>query len=128
MHAYIILPAHVLLSTPFFQDVLKSTRSQLERELALEDVSSVKDLPAYNMLRRWSLILFWFFYFFSSHSCNSSYVLTICNIIEEIQSSKSSSNIFNSLIQAPYHLLFSSHLSLGFLGQCPYILTLRNVG
>ncbi|XP_008240635.1 PREDICTED: ELMO domain-containing protein A isoform X2 [Prunus mume] len=35
-----------------FNDVLKSTRSQLERELALEDVSSVKDLPAYNMLRR----------------------------------------------------------------------------
>ncbi|KAK6942101.1 ELMO domain [Dillenia turbinata] len=35
-----------------FNDVLKSTRSQLERELALEDVSSVKDLPAYNLLRR----------------------------------------------------------------------------
>ncbi|KAL8460124.1 hypothetical protein ACS0TY_031874 [Phlomoides rotata] len=35
-----------------FNDVLKSTRSQLEREMALEDVSSVKDLPAYNLLRR----------------------------------------------------------------------------
>ncbi|XP_062111868.1 uncharacterized protein LOC133823228 [Humulus lupulus] len=35
-----------------FNDVLKSTRAQLERELALEDVSSVKDLPAYNLLRR----------------------------------------------------------------------------
>lgn len=35
------------------QDVLKSTRIQLERELALEDISSVKDLPAYNLLRRW---------------------------------------------------------------------------
>lgn len=35
-----------------FNDVLKSTRTQLERELALEDVSSVKDLPAFNMLRR----------------------------------------------------------------------------
>ncbi|KAK6243615.1 hypothetical protein QUC31_010024 [Theobroma cacao] len=35
-----------------FNDVLKSTRTQLERELALEDVSSVKDLPAYNLLRR----------------------------------------------------------------------------
>ncbi|KAK1583224.1 hypothetical protein Q3G72_021987 [Acer saccharum] len=34
-----------------FNDVLKSTRTQLERELALEDVSSVKDLPAYNLLR-----------------------------------------------------------------------------
>lgn len=34
------------------QDVLKSTRSQLEREMALEDVSTVKDLPAYNFLRR----------------------------------------------------------------------------
>ncbi|KAH6772233.1 ELMO/CED-12 family protein [Perilla frutescens var. hirtella] len=34
-----------------FNDVLKSTRSQLERELALEDVSCVKDLPAYNLLR-----------------------------------------------------------------------------
>ncbi|XVF56750.1 hypothetical protein PTKIN_Ptkin06aG0145100 [Pterospermum kingtungense] len=35
-----------------FNDVLKSTRTQLERELSLEDVSSVKDLPAYNLLRR----------------------------------------------------------------------------
>lgn len=35
-----------------FNDVLKSTRSQLEREMALEDVSTVKDLPAYNFLRR----------------------------------------------------------------------------
>ncbi|KAK4432004.1 ELMO domain-containing protein A [Sesamum alatum] len=35
-----------------FNDVLKSTRSQLEREMALEDVSSVRDLPAYNLLRR----------------------------------------------------------------------------
>ncbi|KAK6944502.1 ELMO domain, partial [Dillenia turbinata] len=35
-----------------FNDVLKSTRSQLERELALDDVLSVKDLPAYNLLRR----------------------------------------------------------------------------
>ncbi|GER38004.1 ELMO/CED-12 family protein [Striga asiatica] len=34
-----------------FNDVLKSTRSQLEREMALEDVSSVSDLPAYNLLR-----------------------------------------------------------------------------
>ncbi|XP_012070343.1 ELMO domain-containing protein A isoform X2 [Jatropha curcas] len=33
-----------------FNDVLKSTRMQLERELALEDVHSVKDLPAYNLL------------------------------------------------------------------------------
>uniref|UniRef100_A0A5B7AH18 Putative ELMO domain-containing protein B isoform X1 n=1 Tax=Davidia involucrata TaxID=16924 RepID=A0A5B7AH18_DAVIN len=35
-----------------FNDVLKSTRTQLERELALEDVFTVKDLPAYNLLRR----------------------------------------------------------------------------
>ncbi|KAF6151995.1 hypothetical protein GIB67_010569 [Kingdonia uniflora] len=35
-----------------FNEVLKSTRIQLERELALEDVSSVKDLPAYNLLNR----------------------------------------------------------------------------
>lgn len=35
-----------------FIDVLKSTRAQLERELALEDISSVKDLPAYTMLYR----------------------------------------------------------------------------
>ncbi|XP_052174747.1 uncharacterized protein LOC127789790 isoform X2 [Diospyros lotus] len=35
-----------------FNDVLKSTRTQLERELALEDVSSVKELPAYNLLKR----------------------------------------------------------------------------
>ncbi|KAL6219322.1 hypothetical protein ACLB2K_007081 [Fragaria x ananassa] len=33
-----------------FNDVMKSTRTQLERELALEDVSRVKDLPGYNLL------------------------------------------------------------------------------
>ncbi|XP_042414240.1 ELMO domain-containing protein C-like isoform X2 [Zingiber officinale] len=33
-----------------FNEVLKSTRIQLERELALEDITRVKDLPAYNML------------------------------------------------------------------------------
>lgn len=33
-----------------FNEVLKSTKAQLERELALEDVFSVKDLPAYNLL------------------------------------------------------------------------------
>ncbi|KAE8707880.1 ELMO/CED-12 family protein isoform 3 [Hibiscus syriacus] len=35
-----------------FNDVLKSTRTQLERELSHEDVFSGKDLPAYNLLRR----------------------------------------------------------------------------
>lgn len=35
-----------------FNEVLKSTRTQLERELSLEDTSSIKDLPAYNLLRR----------------------------------------------------------------------------
>ncbi|XP_074577822.1 uncharacterized protein LOC141834357 [Curcuma longa] len=33
-----------------FNEVLKSTRTQLERELALEDIAKVKDFPAYNML------------------------------------------------------------------------------
>ncbi|WOK96322.1 hypothetical protein Cni_G05029 [Canna indica] len=33
-----------------FNEVLKSTRVQLERELVLADITSVKDLPAYNML------------------------------------------------------------------------------
>ncbi|KAL2464483.1 ELMO/CED-12 family protein [Forsythia ovata] len=33
-----------------FNEVLKSTRTQLERELALDDIYSVKDLPAYNLL------------------------------------------------------------------------------
>lgn len=35
-----------------FNEVMKSTRVQLERELAIEDVTCVKDLPAYNLLRR----------------------------------------------------------------------------
>ncbi|XP_027071452.1 uncharacterized protein [Coffea arabica] len=35
-----------------FNDVLKSTRTQLERELALEDISCIQDLPAYNLLKR----------------------------------------------------------------------------
>ncbi|KAL6532846.1 hypothetical protein OROGR_013806 [Orobanche gracilis] len=34
-----------------FNDVLKSTRSQLEREMGLEDVSTVRDLPAFNLLK-----------------------------------------------------------------------------
>ncbi|KAK8698224.1 hypothetical protein V6N13_114350 [Hibiscus sabdariffa] len=34
-----------------FNDVLKSTRKQLKRELELDGVSRVKDLPAFNMLR-----------------------------------------------------------------------------
>eukprot|EP00262_Sarcandra_glabra_P002837 TRINITY_DN13221_c0_g1_i1.p1 TRINITY_DN13221_c0_g1~~TRINITY_DN13221_c0_g1_i1.p1 ORF type:complete len:322 (-),score=56.79 TRINITY_DN13221_c0_g1_i1:241-1206(-) len=33
-----------------FNEVLKSTRAQLERELALEDVTSIKDLPAYSLM------------------------------------------------------------------------------
>lgn len=33
-----------------WQEVLKSTRTQLERELALDDVSSIRDLPAFNLL------------------------------------------------------------------------------
>ncbi|XP_024188033.1 uncharacterized protein LOC112192508 isoform X3 [Rosa chinensis] len=35
-----------------FNDVMKSTTTQLERELALEDVTCVKDLPAYNLLAK----------------------------------------------------------------------------
>ncbi|KAG8647979.1 ELMO domain-containing protein A isoform X2 [Manihot esculenta] len=34
-----------------FNDVLKSTRMELERELARKDVHRVKDLPAYNLLK-----------------------------------------------------------------------------
>ncbi|KAJ8749078.1 hypothetical protein K2173_013685 [Erythroxylum novogranatense] len=33
-----------------FNEVLQVTRTQLERELALEDVHRIKDLPAYNLL------------------------------------------------------------------------------
>jgi len=33
-----------------FNEVLKSTRTQLERELVLDDVLEVKDLPSYTML------------------------------------------------------------------------------
>jgi hypothetical protein len=32
------------------QAVLKATRTQIERELMLEDVHHVQDLPAYNLL------------------------------------------------------------------------------
>jgi hypothetical protein len=32
------------------QDVLKATRTQIERELQLEDVTRVEDLPAYSLL------------------------------------------------------------------------------
>ncbi|KAI3824707.1 hypothetical protein L1987_06176 [Smallanthus sonchifolius] len=33
-----------------FNDVLKVTRTQLERELALEDIHRIRDLPAFNLL------------------------------------------------------------------------------
>ncbi|XP_076938150.1 uncharacterized protein LOC143606182 [Bidens hawaiensis] len=33
-----------------FNDVLKNTRTQLERELALDDIQRIRDLPAYNLL------------------------------------------------------------------------------
>ncbi|GMI65015.1 hypothetical protein like AT3G03610 [Hibiscus trionum] len=35
-----------------FNGILKSTRTQLEQELSLSSVSSVKDLPAYSLLKR----------------------------------------------------------------------------
>ncbi|KAJ0978065.1 hypothetical protein J5N97_013539 [Dioscorea zingiberensis] len=35
-----------------FNEVLKATRTQLERELSLDDIFSIRDLPAYNMLHR----------------------------------------------------------------------------
>lgn len=33
-----------------FNEVLQATRTQLERELCLEDINMIKDLPAYNLL------------------------------------------------------------------------------
>lgn len=50
-----LCPLYVLFLiclTHHFQEVLNSTRVQLERELALEDITSIKDLPAYNMLNQ----------------------------------------------------------------------------
>jgi hypothetical protein len=32
------------------QDVLEATKAQLERELSLEDLHRIQDLPAYNLL------------------------------------------------------------------------------
>lgn len=53
--AFRVMDAHWLAkraSYMEFNEVLKSTKMQLERELALDDVTCVKDLPAYNLLRR----------------------------------------------------------------------------
>ncbi|KAL7000343.1 hypothetical protein U1Q18_001492 [Sarracenia purpurea var. burkii] len=33
-----------------FNEVLRVTRTQLERELSLEDINRIQDLPAYNLL------------------------------------------------------------------------------
>lgn len=63
-----------------FQDVLKSTRTQLERELALEDVINVKDLPAYNLLRRW-ILAFLVCQPLSILSCSNS-CYNICRLLE----------------------------------------------
>lgn len=35
---------------PWLQEVLQATRMQLERELSLEDINTIQDLPAYNLL------------------------------------------------------------------------------
>ncbi|XP_076925165.1 uncharacterized protein LOC143587888 [Bidens hawaiensis] len=51
--AFKLMDAHWLArraSYMEFNEVIKSTRTQLERELAIEDATSVKDLPAYNLL------------------------------------------------------------------------------
>ncbi|KAI3525821.1 hypothetical protein L1887_04942 [Cichorium endivia] len=53
--AFKLMDAHWLAkraSYMEFNEVMKSTRIQLERELSLEDVTCVKDLPAYNLLRQ----------------------------------------------------------------------------
>lgn len=34
------------------QEVLEATRLQLERELSLEDLNNIHDLPAYNLLSK----------------------------------------------------------------------------
>jgi len=34
----------------YLQEVLEATKQQLERELSLEDLNSIHDLPAYNLL------------------------------------------------------------------------------
>lgn len=33
-----------------YQEILQITRAQLERELSLEDIYRIQDLPAYNIL------------------------------------------------------------------------------
>ena len=33
-----------------YQEVLQATRNQLERELSLDDIHRIQDLPAYNLL------------------------------------------------------------------------------
>lgn len=43
-------PITSLINFLFFQEVLKVTRRQLERELSLEDIDRIQDLPAYNLL------------------------------------------------------------------------------
>lgn len=35
----------------FFQTVMKSTRRQLERELLLEDITRLEDMPSYSLLQ-----------------------------------------------------------------------------
>jgi hypothetical protein len=34
------------------QEVMEATKQQLERELSLEDVHGIHDLPAYNLLHK----------------------------------------------------------------------------
>lgn len=54
----VMLRNYLKASLVSMQAVLKATRTQIERELMLEDVHHVQDLPAYNLLcplRKWRL-------------------------------------------------------------------------
>nr|CAB3489794.1 unnamed protein product [Digitaria exilis] len=41
---------NLLFFAKTFSEVLKSTRTQLERELVLDDVMRIEDMPSYNLL------------------------------------------------------------------------------
>ena len=56
-----ILLVTLFVQSPFFSDqigvlslqtVIKSTRRQLERELLLEDIQQIEDMPSYSFLAR----------------------------------------------------------------------------
>ena len=52
-HPYDNIMARASFFVASLQTVMKATRRQLEKELLIEDISRLEELPSYGLLNRW---------------------------------------------------------------------------